>query len=67
MKIQTVEGDTVDLIAFRAYGRTAGATEAIYETNAFLRDHGPVLPGGLIIDLPVLDTVEQDTSVKLWD
>jgi len=48
----TKEGDTVDLIAWRERGQTAGMTEAILDLNPGLASRGPVLPIGLKIELP---------------
>ena len=58
-------GDTVDSIAFLAYGATAGITEAILEANPGLSDHGPILPNGVEISLPEIQTSTSD-KVTLW-
>ena len=46
------QGDTVDSLCFRHYGRTRGVVEATLEANAGLAENGPVLPLGLAVDLP---------------
>ena len=52
MRVRAQQGDTVDAICQRVYGRTAGVTEAVLEANPGLADLGPVLPHGTVIDLP---------------
>lgn len=63
------EGDVVDRIALAAYGRTAGATEAVLDANPHLSTIGPVLPAGVTVALPdlLLATVSAPALVKLWD
>lgn len=67
MRVRTVQGDTVDSVCQRIYGRTAGVTEAVFEANSGLADLGPVLPHGTVIDLP--DTPPQPAvqRLQLWD
>lgn len=64
----TREGDTVDFIAWKFYGSTANqVVEAVYSANGGLADHGPVLPPGLEIILPVVVSPAKTQGVKLWD
>lgn len=64
----TIDGDTVDQIAFKTYGATAGPTEAIYAANPGLADLGPVLQAGVRIALPELSSQRQQAKrVKLWE
>ena len=65
--VRAVQGDTVDLICHRRYGRTAGATEAVLEANPGLADLGPVLPIGTMITLPDVAPPAQQATVSLWD
>jgi phage tail protein X len=62
----TIEGDTVDLIAWNQWGVTNGATEAILDANPGLAARGTKLPQGLVITLP--DYVVKKTPVtrKIW-
>ena len=62
----TADGDMVDAIAFRQYGRTAKVTEAIYAANPNLADHGPVLPAGIVITLPDEVVTIENKGTKLW-
>jgi len=48
----TIEGDMVDDIAFRYYGRHRNNTQILYEANERLVGEGPVLPSGIEIVLP---------------
>ncbi|NHC11083.1 tail protein X [Stutzerimonas degradans] len=62
------QGDTVDAICWRYYGRTAGVTEAVLEANPGLADLGPVIPHGTAVTLPdAAPQAEQRQVVNLWD
>lgn len=64
----TKQGDTADLIAWNYYGTQGGrVTEQLLEANPGLAARGPLLPGGLVVQLPVIDTTEKVKGVKLWD
>ena len=51
-RVRSVQGDTVDLICWRTYGRTAGITEQVLEANPGLADLGAELPIGTLVTLP---------------
>ncbi len=62
----TVEGDTLDAIAYRHYGRHNGTTEVLLEANRSLSRFRLDLPEGLEIVLPTL--VSQPIApVRLYD
>lgn len=62
------EGDTVDFIAWRAYGtQDARVVERLLEANPNLANLGEVLPAGTKVTLPALDTAAQRSGVRLWD
>lgn len=64
----TKDGDTADFIAWKHYGnQNAGTVEALVDANHGLADMGPVLPSGLVINLPVIETTATTQGVKLWD
>lgn len=66
--VRSLQGDTVDAICWRYYGRTAGTVEAVLEANRGLADLGPVLPMGTRVTLPdVPATRENHRVVQLWD
>lgn len=67
-QIRAQQGDTLDLICWRRYGRTAGITEAVLEANPGLADLGPIIPHGHLITLPdTLPQAKQTSVVNLWD
>ena len=62
------DGDVVDDVCRRHYGREAGAVEAVLKENPGLAEKGPVLPAGVEIHLPDLPRpLETISTVKLWD
>ena len=63
---RTIEGDVLDAICFRHYGRQAGAVEAVLQANPGLAEYGPVLPADVTIELPELTTEEPADTVRLW-
>ena len=67
MKVRSVQGDTIDLICYRYYGRTAGVTEQVIEANPQLVNIGAVLPNGTEIELPVQTATPEKTMISLWD
>ncbi|XPV77922.1 MAG: tail protein X [Desulfovibrio sp.] len=66
-KYRTKDGDTVDAICWKYYGRTEDTTEAVYMANVGLADKGPILQAGIIITLPEIAAPEKDKGVSLWD
>ncbi|MFJ5161101.1 tail protein X [Pantoea sp. NPDC088449] len=66
-RVYALQGDTVDDICYRHYGRTAQVTEQIYEANHGLASAGPVLPHGYPVDLPDLPDAPTSETVNLWD
>jgi len=66
--VRAIQGDTVDAICWRYYGRTAGVTEAVLNANPGLADLGPILPTGQQVAMPeVSEQAEQQTAINLWD
>lgn len=64
---RTKTGDMLDAICHTYYAGQAGATEWVLEANSGLADYGPVLPSGVIIELPDLPPAEQAQTIRLWD
>lgn len=62
----TMEGDTADLIAYRRYGATHGATEAILRANPGLAAAGTKLPEGMTINLPAWSVKKELATVRIW-
>ena len=67
MKIYAMQGDTLDAICARYYGRTAGVVETVLKANPGLAEYGVVLPHGCEIDMPEVDSAPRKETVNLWD
>lgn len=67
--VQSRQGDTVDLICWRNYGRTAGTVETVLAANPGIAALGAVLPFGTTMILPdlALPASNQIATVSLWD
>lgn len=66
--VRAQQNDTVDALCWRHYGRTAGVTEAVLEANPGMAEHGPFLPHGTPVNLPVAQpAAPQRHVVNLWD
>ena len=64
---QTREGDMLDWICHKHYGRTGGAVEAVLEANPGLAELGQVYEVGVPITLPDLPSAPAEKTVRLWD
>lgn len=66
----TKQGEMLDEICFRFYGRTAGTVEAVLEANPGLSALPPVFEEGTTIVLPDLgltgDRPTTKETVRLW-
>ncbi|WP_028165501.1 tail protein X [Bradyrhizobium elkanii] len=62
----TIEGDTVDLIAYNRFGVTHGATEAILRANPGLAAAGTKLPEGMTINIPNYTVKKVSTAARIW-
>lgn len=67
MRARALQGDTVDALCWRHYGRTAGVVEQVLEANPGLSAHGPELPMGLEVDLPDNPEPARAAVLQLWD
>lgn len=68
MQVRAMQGDTVDMICQRHYGRTAAVTEAVLDANPGLAELGPILPPGTLVELPELAPPPQNNNlIQLWD
>ena len=67
MRVRAIQGDTVDAICQRVYGRTAGITEAVLVANPGIADFGPILPHGTELDMPDISPQPTVPMVQLWD
>ena len=64
---RTIDGDMVDAICFRVFGRSDGMVEALLAANPGLADIGPILPAGLLLQLPAVGEVRAPHPIRLWD
>ncbi|WP_250466302.1 MULTISPECIES: tail protein X [unclassified Caballeronia] len=68
MKVRSQQGETVDLLCWRFYGRTDGTVEAVLEANPGLADLGLMLPLGTLVNTPELGEVASTTPLlQLFD
>jgi phage tail protein X len=66
--VRALQGDTVDLMCWRYYGRTTGVTEQVLEANRGLARLGPVLPAGTAVVMPAAtEAAEQQQRLQLWN
>ncbi|OZI23030.1 phage tail protein [Bordetella genomosp. 9] len=68
MKVRTQQHDTVDALCWRNLHQTRDVVEQTLELNPGLADLGPVLPHGLLVELPQVATAPApQPTTKLWD
>lgn len=67
MLVRAQQGDTLDRLAWRHLGATAGVVEATLSANPGLADLGPVLPLGTQVDLVAPSAPVSSQTVSLWD
>jgi len=67
MNVIALQGDTLDALCYRAYGRTEGVVEAVLLANPGLAELGVILPHGSVVTLPVIKTAPASETVQLWD
>ncbi|PKR38459.1 phage tail protein [Serratia ureilytica] len=67
MRVYALQGDTVDAICWRYYGRTQGVVEQVYSLNGGLAAAGAILPHGHPVELPDVTAAPQRETVNLWD
>lgn len=63
----TRQFDEVDLICWQFYGRTQQTVEAVLLQNPGLADLMPILPEGLVIELPDLPQPETSETLRVWE
>lgn len=65
---RTSDGDTADYIAWKYYGTQDGqVVEQMLDANPGLSDLGPVLPAGILVNLPDIKPATAAQGVRLWD
>lgn len=67
MQVIAQQGDTLDALCYRHYGRTGGVVESVLAANFGLAELGEVLPHGTVVILPSVDAAPVSETVQLWD
>ncbi len=67
MKAYALQGDTLDVICARYYGRTEGVVETVLEANPGLSELGVILPHGTALELPDVDSAPVTETINLWE
>ncbi|WP_112197907.1 tail protein X [Rahnella sp. NRRL B-41462] len=67
MKVIAEQGDTVDSLCWRYYGRTESVVEHVYAANVGLAAQGAILPHGYAVELPDISLPAVSETVSLWD
>ncbi len=63
----TKDGDMLDAICWRHYGRTRGVVEQVLEANYRLEEQPLEFPANLTILLPQIEEPVQTNLIRLWD
>lgn len=66
MKYRTREGDMLDQLCLKHYGR-ADVVPQVLAANPRLPDIGSVLPANTVIELPEITVEKKTTTTRLWD
>lgn len=64
---KTIDGDMLDLIAFREYGTSSKTVEELYDKNYRIADHPLVMPAGVNVVLPPQSPPPLSKLIRLWD
>lgn len=67
MKVIAQQGDTLDALCARYYGRTEGVFESVLVANPGLAEFEVVLPHGTAIELPDVQSSPVTETINLWD
>ena len=67
MKVYAMQGDTLDALCARYYGRTEGVVETVLQANPGLSELGVILPHGTAIDLPDVASSPVTETINLWE
>ncbi|AUV02242.1 phage tail protein [Enterobacteriaceae bacterium ENNIH1] len=65
MKVKALQGDTVDLLCLRHYGRTRGVTEVVLSANQGIARQ-MFLTAGQEVELPDVSEATTTETVQLW-
>lgn len=62
----TKDGETLDYIVWKHYGKTDGILEQVLVINRHLARFDAVLPVGVVITLPEVTQPSNSNKIKLW-
>lgn len=63
----TRQFDEVDAICWQYYGRTQQTVEVVLARNPGLADLSPILPEGVVLDLPDIPQPTTTETLRIWD
>jgi phage tail protein X len=63
----TIDGDMMDLIAFREYGVSSKTTEVLLDENYRIADLPIEMPAGVEVELPPQTPPRIRDIIRLWD
>jgi phage tail protein X len=68
-RVRSIAGDSVNLLLYREVGRCDDAAEeALWRLNPLLAEKGPVLPAGVWVIVPEIESRPvAATPVSAWD
>jgi phage tail protein X len=66
-RYRTTDGDTLDWICWKHYGRASGAVETVLAANPGLSARGAVYDAGMEIILPDITPPPQRKMIRLWE
>lgn len=67
MIVYTMQNETIDALAYRVFGRTAGIVEIIYQNNPKLCEQPAILPMGTEVNVPEMVAEKTKNTINLWD
>lgn len=68
MQVASIDDDMIDLMIWRAIGRTAGSLEAVLDANPHIAELPLILPAGVVITIPpAAEQRPAPASFKLWE
>lgn len=66
--VQTIAGDTLDLVAYRVFGRVdSEMLKSLYALNPEIVGVGPILPPRTTVRLPEVVQAAVSTKIQLYD
>lgn len=64
---RTIDGDMMDLLAFKQYGLSSLTTEVLLDVNYRIADNPIRMPSGIVVDLPPQRPPPEASIIKLWN